>query len=162
MNDSDFPARAGGGAIGARLRRLSARIDADATRAYAVLGIRFEQRWFGVLNQIAINGPMAVTDIASTLGITHVSVSQTRQSLEKAGLIASDRDSRDARRRTLRLTSKGQDFVRRLEPIWQACEDAARELDAEAGEVVRALSRLDEAIARKSLFDRIMARIGGI
>lgn len=160
MNDPDFPTRAGGGAIGARLRRLSARIDADATRAYAAFGISFEQRWFGVLNQLAINGAMSVTHLASTLGITHVSVSQTRQSLEKAGLISSDRDGRDARRRTLRLTVKGQGFVTRLEPIWQAFEEAARDLDTEAGEVVRALHRLEKSIARKSLYDRIMTRVG--
>lgn len=159
MNDPDFPMRVGGGAIGARLRRLSARIDADATRAYAALGIDFEQRWFGVLNQLAINGAMTVTDIAATLGITHVSVSQTRQSLAKEGLIASDRDEADARRRTLRLTDKGREFVTRLQPIWQVYEDAALELDTEAGGVVEALDKLEKCIADKSLYDRIMTRL---
>lgn len=159
MNEPDYPTRVGGGAIGARLRRLSARIDADATRAYVALGIDFEQRWFGVLNQLAINGTMTVTDIAATLGITHVSVSQTRQSLQKEGLIVSDRDGGDARRRTLRLSEEGKEFVSRLEPIWRAYEDAARELDMEAGGAVRALDKLEKCITDKPLFDRIMVRL---
>ena len=43
----DFPSRSGGAAIGARLRRLSDRIDREADGLYAAFGIDFEQRWFG-------------------------------------------------------------------------------------------------------------------
>src|SRR5688500_13916709 len=71
----DYPKSVGGVALGARLRRLSEAIDRDATRAYSSLGIKFEQRWFGVLNQLALNGPMSVSEIASALRITRASVS---------------------------------------------------------------------------------------
>ena len=90
MTDTDFPRSQGGAAIGARLRRLSETLDYDAARVYGALGIRFEQRWFGVLNQIDRHGPMSVGDLATQLRITHVSVSQTRQSLERAGIIVAE------------------------------------------------------------------------
>ncbi len=156
----DFPARMGGAALGARLRRLSARIDAEAARAYAAAGVAFEQRWFGVLDQIARQGPMAVGDLAAVLGITHVSVSQTSGSLQEAGLLIPTPDERDRRRRTLALTAGGRAFVERLAPLWHAFDEASRELDEEAGRVVEALDRLEKALARRSLSDRIQDRTG--
>lgn len=158
----DFPALMGGAALGARLRRLSARIDAEAARAYAVAGVAFEQRWFGVLDQIARQGPMAVSDLAVVLGITHVSVSQTSASLQKAGLLVPTVDERDRRRRTLALTSGGRAFVERLASLWRAFDEASRELDEEAGHVVEALDRLERALARRALSDRIRDRAGAV
>jgi MarR family transcriptional regulator, organic hydroperoxide resistance regulator len=65
----------------------------------------------------------------------------------------------DARQRHLALTSAGSKLIRRLKPLWDAMNEAALELNAEAGNVVAALDRLDEAIARQSLFDRIQAKL---
>jgi len=156
----DYVAQMQGAALGARLRRLSAAIDADATRIYASMGLRFEQRWFGVINQLSLNGSMSMSELAAALGISHASISETRQSLEKAGLVLSKPDQHDSRRRTLALSPSGEALVERLRPLWSAFDEAARELDAEAGEVIQALARLEQALARQSLHDRIAARIG--
>lgn len=146
-----------GAALGARLRRLSERIDTDAARVYAAQGVEFEQRWFGVLNQLALKGPMSVGALAEALGITHVSVSQTRVSLERAGLIRQEPDASDARRRLLSLSTSGKALAARLAPLWAAFEQASLALDAEAGGLSAALDRLEAALARRSLFDRITA-----
>lgn len=159
MAGSDYTTQAGGAALGARLRRLTAAIDADAARAYASLGIAFEQRWFGVLNQLSLNGPMTVGELSAALRITHVSVSQTRDSLTQAGYLVSRLHESDARKRSLALTRSGTALVKRLAPIWKAFDDAARALDSEAGHVTKALDRLDAALDGQSLFDRIMARL---
>jgi DNA-binding MarR family transcriptional regulator len=155
----DYPKRMGGAALGARLRRLSEAIDRDATRAYATIGVRFEQRWFGVLNQLALNGSMTVSELAATLRITRASVSQTRQSLEEAGIVETEAHPLDARQRHLVLTNAGSKLIRRLKPLWQAMEEAALEIDAEADNAVAALDRLDEVLARQSTFERIMAKL---
>lgn len=155
----DYTRSMGGAALGARLRRLSEAIDRDATRAYATIGTRFEQRWFGVLNQLALNGPMTVSELAAALRITRASVSQSRQSLEDAGIIETEEHPLDARQRHLALTKAGSKLIRRLKPLWRAMNDAALEVDAEAGNAVAALDRLDEVLARQSLFDRIVKRI---
>lgn len=159
-DETDYSRSMGGQALGARLRRLSERIDGDGTRIYAARGVVFEQRWFGVLNQMILKGPTSVGEIAATMRITHVSVSQACRSLEKAGIIAATADPKDARRRILSLTPSGENLVTQMRPLWQAFNAVAAELDAEAGGVVAALDRLDDALARKSLFDRIEERIG--
>lgn len=155
----DYNRRHGGKALGARLRRLSERIDGDSARIYAALGLQFEQRWFGVLNQLVLQGPTTVGDLAAAIGITHVSVSQSCRSLESAGLIAPAVDPKDARRRILSLTPDGEALVRRLTPVWAAFAEAAGELNQEAGDAVAALDRLDDALARKPIFERIRERI---
>ena len=155
----DYLKSKGGAALGARLRRLSETIDADTARIYAGLGVAFEQRWFGVLNQLVQGGPATVGAIAAALRITHASVSQTRRSLETAGLVASEPDLADGRRRRLVLTLQGQELAVRLQPLWRTFEAASEELNAEAGDVVALLDRLDAALAERSLFERIRARL---
>ncbi|TWB63515.1 MarR family winged helix-turn-helix transcriptional regulator [Nitrospirillum viridazoti] len=156
----DYSRRLGGAALGARLRRLSETIDGDATRTYDTLGVTFEQRWFGVLNQLVLNGPLTVGELAGHLRITHVSVSQTRASLEKAGLARTTADPDDARRRRLALTPAGMALVDTLRPLWRALETAALELDAEAQAVTAALDRLEDALARRSLYQRVLDHLG--
>lgn len=159
MTIQDYSRVAGGAAIGARLRRLSESLDGDSARVYAALGISFEQRWFGVLNQLAIKGSATVGELAATLKITHVSVSQTRQSLEKSGIVTSQSDPEDARKKKITLTAAGKQLVTQLRPIWAAFDEAAHELNAESGDVVALLNKLDDALERQSIFDRIMVRI---
>lgn len=152
----DYTRNAGGAAIGARLRRLSEMIDGDTTRIYETLGIRFEQRWFGVLNQLALYGPATVSELASALRISHASVSQTRQSLEQAGVVLATPDPSDARRRTLKLTPVGRRLINRLRPLWQALETAALQLNAEVGDAIGTMDRMDDALEMVSMFDRIL------
>ena len=145
----------GGAAIGALLRRLSERIDRDANRVYAQLGVTFEQRWMGVLDLLARQGPMSVKDLARDLKISHPSVSQTRGSLLAAGLVAERLDPRDGRRRALHLTPDGQALVETLLPVWAALDQVGRALNAEAGDAVSALTDLEEALNRRSIQDRV-------
>lgn len=159
MTMADYVDQMQGAALGARLRRLSAAIDADAARIYAAAGITFEQRWFGVINQLAQNGPMTVSDLALALGISHPSISEARQSLEKKGFVTANPDPADGRRRVLSLSASGEAFVTQLRPMWDAFDDVALQLDAEAGEVSQALLRLEQALARKSLHARLVDRL---
>lgn len=141
-------------ALGMRLRRLSERIDEDAARTYAEHGVVFQQRWWGVLELLLEEGPASVGELAAKLGISHPSVSQTRRSLEAAGLVVSRDDPQDGRSRLLDMSDRGRELCRRLAPIWAAMERVAVELN-EAADVISALDRLDEALARASLHDRV-------
>lgn len=145
----------GGASIGALLRRLSERIDRDASRVYARLGVTFEQRWMGVLDRLARQGPMSVKDLARDLRISHPSVSQTRSSLLAAGLVGESLDPADRRRRALHLTTEGQALVETLLPVWAALDQVGRALNAEAGDAVSVLAKLEEAMARHSILDRV-------
>ncbi len=155
----DYTARAGGAALGARLRRLSERVDRDLAAFYAHLGVEFEQRWFGVLNLLDLFGPMSIGQLAEALAIRHVSVSQSKDSLEKAGLVAVRLDGKDARRRELHLTPRGRAFVKRMRPVWDALGESARALDAEAGGVVKVLDALEQALNRDSVSERALRQL---
>lgn len=112
----DYSRSFGGAALAARLRRLSERLDRDGTRVYADHGVRFEQRWYGVLRQLMTKGPMSVGEIATALHISHASVSEARRSLEKAGVITAVSAPEDRRRRTLSLTPYGRQLCDQLSP----------------------------------------------
>jgi DNA-binding MarR family transcriptional regulator len=155
----DYSRTFGGEALGARLRRLSERIDRDGTRIYAEHGIHFEQRWYGVLRQLVANGPMSVGQIAAALHISHASVSEARRSLEKAGIVDNTPSPEDGRRRMLTLTSEGRRLWDSLSPLWDDFNTVAKELNDEAQDVVRLLDRLDDALARRSMYDRIMDKV---
>lgn len=151
-----------GATIGAQLRRLSERIDRDVGLLYGHLGVAFEQRWFGVLNQIVQNGAMTVGDLAVALRITHVSVSQSVRSLEAAGYLRSMPDPKDRRRRPLSLTADGGALVQTLTPFWLELNREAEVLNREVGDIALHLDRLDEALNERSLFERVQVRIGRV
>lgn len=157
MKTKSLRRQASGAAIGARLRRLSERIDREANAVYAARGIDFEQRWYGTLSLLDEQGPLSVTEIARALHITHVAVSQVRRSLTTAGLIGSTLDPEDGRRRTLHLTEAGCSFVARLWPLWDALNLAGDAINREAADPSAALDRLEEALDRASLCDRVEA-----
>jgi DNA-binding MarR family transcriptional regulator len=146
-------------ALGARLRRLSERIDREADRIYRESGIRFEQRWYGVMNQLAAHGPMTVGALAGALGITHAAVSQTRASLVAEGLVDVVGDPADARRRMLSLSVAGERLLIELQPLWRALNDVAADLSSEAPGLLNALDKLEAALARQSLEHRVRARL---
>lgn len=155
QSNKDYPRSQGSAAIGARLRRLSERLDRETGAVYAAAGVRFEQRWFGVLNQLNMHGPMSVGDIAVALGVTHVAVSQTRAALLRKKLVVVDADPADARRNVLRLSAAGQRLATRLAGTWQLLNDVGRELDREAGGLVAAIERLERALDRQGVAARL-------
>jgi MarR family transcriptional regulator, organic hydroperoxide resistance regulator len=156
---TDYTGRYGPAALGARLRRLSESIDEDAGRIYAELGIKFQQRWVGILEHLSGHGPQSVGELAAALGIRHSSVSQTRRSLEDAELVESSPDANDGRSRILRLSVDGKRLVRRLRPLWKVLNATSLELDLEAKGVVDALDRLDGALRRASLYHRVRQKL---
>jgi DNA-binding MarR family transcriptional regulator len=156
----DFSRRSGASAIGARLRRLSERIDRDAARLYRESGEVFEQRWYGATRLLTEHGELSVGDLAAMLGISHASVSQIREGLAGAGLITWETDKSNARLRRLRLTPEGLAVAERLEPLWRALNAAAVELNQEAEDALAAIDRLEQATERRSLYDRVKARLG--
>ena len=156
---SDFSRRSGPAAIGARLRRLSERVDRDAARLYRESGEAFEQRWYGVVRLLYDQDAQSVGELAAALGVSHASVSQIRDGLARAKLIAWDADQRNARLRRLRLTPEGRALAVRLAPLWAALNAAAIDLNAEADDALAAIDRLEDAVARSSLYDRARARL---
>ncbi|HEY0802046.1 MAG TPA: MarR family transcriptional regulator, partial [Steroidobacteraceae bacterium] len=147
--------------VGARLRRVSERIDREANAVYAHAGLSFEQRWMGPVHLLADRGEMTVGELAQALAITQPSVSQTLRSLQSAKLVSEKLDPRDARRRIQRLTTAGLAFVDKLRPIWLALMQAARDLDREKIDLVTPLDQLEASLERKSWYERALGYLPG-
>ena len=71
----------------------------------------------------------------------------------------SDADPKDGRSRLLRLSVGGEQLVRRLRPLWRILNATSLELDKEAGHLIEALDRLDRALERLSLYDRVQQKL---
>ena len=156
MKGHDYSKEARCTALGARLRKLSEQLDRDYSRVYTQNGASFEQRWLGVLTQLDLNGPLSIGDLATLLGITHVSVTQTCQSMTKEGLLLSSTSKSDARVRLVRLSKKGSSLIVQLAPLWAKISEAGELLNQEAGDVIAALDRLDAALKKQTFYDRIV------
>jgi hypothetical protein len=59
----------------------------------------------------------------------------------------------------LTLTAEGRTLWDSLAPLWDDFNTVAKELNDEAQDVVRLLDRLDDALARRSMYDRIMDKV---
>jgi DNA-binding MarR family transcriptional regulator len=156
----DIPRRLGAAAVGGRLRRLSERIDEDCARIYAECGIDFEQRWLTLIYVLALEGPQPVGKLAAMIGISHASVSESRKSLQKAGLILAATDTKDARTVHLRLSTKGRKLFERLTPVMEVLMRVSVEANEEAGQPLEAIERMEAALNRHSLYDRFQAIVG--
>jgi DNA-binding MarR family transcriptional regulator len=155
----DLVAAYGSAGVGARLRRLSERIDREARAVYKRAGIDFEQRWVGVLILLMERGAVTVGELAEALGIRQPSVSQTLRSLQAAKLVSARTDPRDPRRRIQSLTEAGLQLVERARPVWEALMEAARDLDREGIDIVTPLAQIERELDRKSLYERALGHL---
>ncbi len=156
----DYIVELGALALASRLRRLIDRLGRDGTQIYRDQKIRFEVRWFPVFHLLYHHSPMTIMEIAKALKIKHPSVIETADEMIKNGLVKSEKDKSDRRRRILQLTKKGSNLARKLRPIWDAFEQAALEVVSESKiDFLKALDRMEATIARKGFYERISERL---
>lgn len=147
-------------ALASRLKRLSDRLMRDGYRIYREQGLEFEPRWFTVFYLLSRKSPLAVTEIAHALQVTHPAVNQVAGMLEKAGLVDSRRDKTDERKRLLFLSPLGRELVEKLKPVWKDIKEANQELlDTSGKDLLGTLDKIESALDETEMFDRIMACI---
>jgi DNA-binding MarR family transcriptional regulator/ribosomal protein S18 acetylase RimI-like enzyme len=147
-------------ALASRLRRLSELMMKDASALYGDLGIEFEARWFATFYALAKKSPMAVTELAHALGMTHPAITNLANQLIKRGLVQELRDPRDERRRLLQLTPRAMQLRDKLAPVWEEIRRAARALLDEVGvDLLGDLQRVESAFAERTVADRARTRL---
>ncbi len=158
----DFLQELGLGALGSRLRRLTERLNAGVSAAYAESGVAFEPGWYGLFRLIEARDDVAIGDASALLSVSHPTVVQTARALAHAGLIEDQLDPRDRRRRLLRVTAKGRETAQALRVVWEATGSAAAGLLKEADvDLLAALDRLEAALARRAYAHRIIEELSG-
>jgi len=156
----DYIRQLGALSLASRIRRLVDTMTRDGTRVYRDLGIDFEVRWFAVFHLLSEAESMAVMEIAEQLGQAHPTVIQMADEMTRRGLVKSQRDRADGRRRLLALTARGRKLAGTLRPVWSAFDEAGAEIVTENGnDFLRSLETLETAIERMSAYERIMARL---
>ena len=147
-------------ALVSRLRRLLDELQRQGKRVYADLGIDLEIRWFAVFHFVANNPGSIITDIARSLHLQHPTVIQVVNEMTDKGLLQSKSDCKDRRRRKTSLTPKGRRLVTKLQPVWNAFEDAGKEILKEGdNDLLGAIDKFEIALEKQSLYNRILFRL---
>ncbi|WP_420581319.1 bifunctional helix-turn-helix transcriptional regulator/GNAT family N-acetyltransferase [Reichenbachiella sp.] len=143
-------------ALGSRLKRLSDEIMKDGKKIYAANKIDFEPKWFPVYYAISQQEKTTVTDIAEAIGFKHPSVSQLVKELEKEGLIETKANSKDARKRNLKLSKKGLELLPGIESIWSDISNAMNEMiDQHTHNILCAMEQCEDDFEKTPMYDRV-------
>jgi len=130
------------------------------SKVYQDLDVRMEARWFPVLFVLSRGGRAAVTQVGERIGMTHPAVHQIASAMTDAGLLDSEVDGQDQRRRLLGLSPEGLDVARKLEPIWSSLEEVVEGLMAEAGgELMSTLERMEDSLETNDIYERTKSRL---
>jgi DNA-binding MarR family transcriptional regulator/N-acetylglutamate synthase-like GNAT family acetyltransferase len=147
-------------AVASRLKRLSDRLMKDGSRIYREQRLDFQPRWFTVFYLLSQKSPLAVTEIARELRVSHPAVNQVANAMEKAGLMVSQKDKADERKRLLSLSPSGKALVTKLKPVWNDFKLSAGELLEESGvDLLEALDRIENSLDDTEMYDRIQTQI---
>ncbi len=143
-------------AIGSRLRVLTETLTRDAASIYGLYGVELKPKWFPVFYSLTDEQPKSVTAIAREIGQSHPSVSTIVKEMTKAGLITEFDDKADRRCTLITLTENGkslsQELITQLRDVERAVEQISAECD---NDLWAAIADWQEALARKSIFDRV-------
>lgn len=143
-------------AISTRLQRLSEQIRKDGALLYKSYDIDFEPKWFPVIYALHHKGVLGVVDLASEIGYTHPSTISLLKELEKQKLVRSKKDKKDERKRLIQLSSKGEELVIRMKPIWQLMISALTEITDTQNNLLRAITEVEEKLKQQGFLQRAL------
>lgn len=146
-------------ALASRLKRLADRLQAAVSEVYAAQELGFRGRWFPLLAALERESPQAVTQLASWLGLTHTAIAQIGAEMAAEGLVRSESDPLDGRRRLFSLTALGRQTAVRLHPLWSEIERATAEVVAESGhDLLAAIAAVEDRLEHQGVPERLRAR----
>ena len=152
----DLVADAGHYMLGTRLKRLAERLQADAGEVVQRCGLDLQPPQVGVIAAVTREGPLNVGDIAATLGVSQPAVTRVVSALEAREILAVEPDPADGRSRIVRLTASGEAMAAKLRThVWPRLASGVVDLlYGRADDLLGQLSRIETALAEKSLYDR--------
>jgi DNA-binding MarR family transcriptional regulator len=135
-------------------------MDAEIARVYAESGIvGLKPSWVMELLRLYARGAMTITELAESVQRTHSAISQKVEAMRAAGLVTTARGT-DARSKMVALTPKARRIAGKLAAEWRATEATIAEIEAEVPyPLSRAVTDIEEALARKSFHDRIVEKL---
>jgi len=145
--------------LGLQLYLLLALIDVQGTEMLRAGGCRIPARLASSLMFLKRGGPLPITALGKSLGMSHQLVAHRLKALSALGLIVSRRDRADQRRTLIHLTPAGQAEARRLEAVSRNAALAFQALFAETGsDLFEAIVRARRALVRQPLAERLSSK----
>ncbi len=143
-------------AISTRLHRLSEQLRKDGALIYKAFGIDFELKWFPVIFTIYKKEIASVVEIANEIGYTHPSTITLLKELEKQDLIQWEKDKQDERKRLFKLTSKGNELIEKMKPVWELMAQVLGDISDNKNNLLTAIDEAEEKIANQSFYQRAL------
>ncbi|WPU99714.1 MarR family winged helix-turn-helix transcriptional regulator [Mucilaginibacter sp. cycad4] len=143
-------------AISTRLQRLAEQLRKEGVLIYKAHNIEFEPKWFPVIYTLHFKPVLSVVEIAAEIGYTHPSTISLLKELEKEKLIRSKKDKADERKRLIMLTTKGQELIVRMKPIWEIMKAAAAEIADTQNNLMKAITEAEEKLKQQSFLERAL------
>lgn len=143
-------------AISTRLQRLSEQFRKDGALLYKSYDIDFEPKWFPVIYTLHHKGILGVVDLASEIGYTHPSTISLLKELEKQKLIRSKKDKKDERKRLIQLSSKGEEMIIRMQPVWKLMVGVFTEITATENNLLKAITEVEEKLKQQGFLQRAL------
>jgi DNA-binding MarR family transcriptional regulator len=145
--------------LGTQLRLLTARLDGDVQALYDELGAAFRPRFFPIVQHLLRSGAAPVSTLARATGVSQPAATQTIGEMARLGLVELS-PGQDARERLVALSPAGLELVDRLQPLWDAIAEAARQLDRDLPHPLsKLLSSTLDALDREPFADRIRSNM---
>ncbi|MCK2214463.1 winged helix DNA-binding protein [Actinomadura sp. ATCC 31491] len=117
--------------LGTLLRHVHELMDGAVAEIYAEHGLPgYRPRFSPYVRTLVAEGPMAIRDLASAVGVTHSAASQTVVQMRRCELVTLEKGA-DARQRIVHLTERARAALPLIEAEWAATERAVGELDGE-------------------------------
>lgn len=154
----DFISSLGAAFTANRMRRMSDAFVESCGAWFEQCGVRAPPRSASTLRLLAAEAPLAVTEVATRIGLSHPFIIRTLADLEKMGLVEITADLNDRRRRLASLTSDGKREAKLLERAAGPLAAAYTSLFQDAGvDLAAALTALEAAHRDRSLAERLAA-----
>lgn len=145
-----------------RFRRMTDALLRTADELYEARGLPFRARWTSTYQLLFAEGPLAITDLADRLRLTHPAIIGITDAMRDEGLVADARDRHDARRRMVGLTARARQLDGELRELWKALADVQHQRFAAAGvDIIAVLDTVEDDMTRRPLAPEILERVGG-
>ena len=152
----DFIGSHGRAFLAHRLRRSSDRIVEQVGAELLAMGLDIPPRGASMLLLIDEAGPIGVVEVSRRLRLSHPLIVRMARQFEALGLVTSEKDLQDSRRKQLVSTAKGHDEAQTLRAFNIRVSAMFADLFADIGcDVIETLDRLDAALAATPVEQRL-------
>ncbi|GBL06294.1 bifunctional helix-turn-helix transcriptional regulator/GNAT family N-acetyltransferase [Glaciecola sp. KUL10] len=142
-------------ALGSRLKRLSERLQAQASFIYKSYGLDIQPKWFTLLALLDKRASITIVEASDALGLSQPALTQFSRQLEGQGLVFIRVSDSDSRKRELALSPKGKSQINAMRPIWAAVEQAAIELCSQkSNDFYQSILSFESQLHQSSLIER--------